>query len=61
MKQARKVGEKRASAQRFDTCAVENVIDLVVKYKLEAIMAIKRTILGGAMSILNFQSIFRRL
>lgn len=55
------MGEKRASAQRFDTCAVENVIDLVVKYKLEAIMAIKRTILGGAMSILNFQSIFRRL
>ena len=47
MKQARIVGEKRASAQRFDTCAVENVIDLVVEYKLEAIMVIKRAILGG--------------
>lgn len=50
------MGEKRASAQRFDTCAVENVIDLVVKYKLEAIMVIKRAILGGyAMSTSNFQ------
>lgn len=54
MKQARKVGEKRASAQRFDTCAVENVIDRVMKYNPEAIMAIKRTILGGAMTSLNF-------
>ena len=42
-----------SSAQRFDTCAVENVIDLVVKYKLEAIMVIKRAILGGAMASLN--------
>ena len=54
MKQAKIVGEKRASAQRFDTCAVENVIDRVMKYNPEAIMAIKRTILGGAMASLKF-------
>lgn len=55
MKLARKAGEKKTSAQRFDMCAVENVIDLVMKYNPEAIMAIKKTILGGdTMASLNF-------
>ena len=53
------MGEKRASAQRFDTCAVENVIDLVMKYNPEAIMAIKRTILGGAMTGLNTKTPYK--
>ena len=36
-----------SSTQHFDTCAVENVIDLVIKYNPEAIMVIKSTIPVG--------------
>lgn len=36
-----------SSTQHFDTSAVENVIDLVMKYNLEAIMVIKSTIPVG--------------
>lgn len=36
-----------SSTQHFDTSAVENVIDLVMKYNQEAIMVIKSTIPVG--------------
>lgn len=36
-----------SSTQHFDTSAVENVIDLVMKYNSEAIMVIKSTIPVG--------------
>lgn len=38
-----------SSTQRFDTSAVENVIDLVMKYNLNVIMVIKFAILVGYM------------
>ena len=36
-----------SSTQHFDTSAVENVIDLVIKYNPEAIIVIKSTIPVG--------------